>query len=42
MCALEVRKEVYGGKFDMASTLCEIKQLGAPELLIEIKCTARV
>jgi 2-iminobutanoate/2-iminopropanoate deaminase len=40
--AHEVRKEVYGGKFDMASTLCEIKALGAPQLMIEIKCTARV
>jgi enamine deaminase RidA (YjgF/YER057c/UK114 family) len=40
--ANEVRKEVYGGKFEMASTLCEIKALGSPQLLIEIKCTARV
>lgn len=40
-CALEVRKEVYGGRFELASTLCQVAALGAPQLLIEIKCTAR-
>jgi enamine deaminase RidA (YjgF/YER057c/UK114 family) len=40
--AHEVRKEVYGGRFEVASTLCQIQQLGTPDLLIEIKCTARV
>jgi enamine deaminase RidA (YjgF/YER057c/UK114 family) len=39
--ALEVRKEVYGGSFDVCSTLCEVSALG-PGLLIEIKCTARL
>lgn len=38
----EIRKEVYGGRFELASTLCEVSGLGAPQLLVEIKCTARV
>ena len=40
--AHEVRKEAYGGRFEMASTLCQIQALGAPQLLVEIKCTARI
>jgi enamine deaminase RidA (YjgF/YER057c/UK114 family) len=36
-----VRGDVYGPEIDVASTLCGIQALGAPELLIEIKCTAR-
>ena len=39
--AYEVRKEAYGGSLDVASTLCQVAALGAPQLLIEIKCTAR-
>ena len=42
MVAHQVRKDVYGGRFEVASTLCQIQALGAPELMIEIKCTARV
>jgi enamine deaminase RidA (YjgF/YER057c/UK114 family) len=38
----DVRRRVYGGRFELASTLCQVQALGAPELLIEIKCTARV
>ena len=38
----EVRHRVYDGRFELASTLCQVQALGAPELLIEIKCTARV
>ncbi len=38
----DVRNEVYGGRFELASTLCEVSALGAPQLLVEIKCTARV
>jgi hypothetical protein len=33
---------VYGGVFEVASTLCGIQALGAPELLVEIRCIARV
>ena len=40
--AFEVRNEVFGGTLKMASTLCQVVALGAPQLLIEIKCTARV
>jgi enamine deaminase RidA (YjgF/YER057c/UK114 family) len=40
--AQPVRSDVYGGKFDLASTLCEIKSLGAPQLMIEISCIAAV
>ena len=40
--AHEVRKEVYGGRFEVASSLCQIAQLGMPDMLIEIKCTAHV
>ena len=40
--ALAVRSEVFGGTPRMASTLCQVTALGAPQLLIEIKCTARV
>ena len=38
--ALEVRGEVYGPDFDVASTLVQIAALGTPDLMIEIKCTA--
>jgi enamine deaminase RidA (YjgF/YER057c/UK114 family) len=40
--ALEVRKEVYGGRFEVASSLVQVAQLGLPDLMIEIKCTAHV
>jgi 2-iminobutanoate/2-iminopropanoate deaminase len=40
--AQEVRSEVYGGKFELASNLVEVKGLGAPQLLIEISCIAAV
>ena len=40
--AHDVRKEFFGPGFDLASTLCQVQALGSPELLIEIKCTARV
>jgi 2-iminobutanoate/2-iminopropanoate deaminase len=40
--ALEVRSGVYGSPIDVASTLCQVAALGAPQLLIEIKCTAKV
>ena len=39
---MAVEKDVFGGRFELASTLCEVRGLGAPQLLVEIKCTARV
>jgi enamine deaminase RidA (YjgF/YER057c/UK114 family) len=38
--AVEIRREVYGGRFDVASTLLEVRRLGGEDLLVEIKCTA--
>ena len=38
----DVRKDVFGGRFELASTLCDVRGLGAPQLLVEIECTARV
>ncbi len=40
--ALEVRTAAYGGPPAVASTLCQVAALGMPELLVEIKCTARI
>jgi 2-iminobutanoate/2-iminopropanoate deaminase len=40
--ALEVRGAVYGPDFDVASTLVQIAALGTPDMMIEIKCTARL
>jgi enamine deaminase RidA (YjgF/YER057c/UK114 family) len=40
--AVAIRREVYGGDFDVASTLIGVKRLGGPDLLVEIKCTARL
>ncbi len=40
--AREVRGEVYGERFAVASSLIGVQALGAPQLLIEIRCTARV
>jgi enamine deaminase RidA (YjgF/YER057c/UK114 family) len=42
MASLEVRGEVYGPEFEVASSLIGVQALGAPELLIEIKCTAQL
>jgi enamine deaminase RidA (YjgF/YER057c/UK114 family) len=41
-CAGRVRKQVYGGRFALASSLVGVAGLGSPDILIEIKCTARV
>ena len=38
----EVRTEVYGGTFEVASTLVQVAALAGPDLLIEIRCTARL
>ncbi len=40
--ALEVRGALYGPDFDVASTLVGVAALGTPDMMIEIKCTARV
>ena len=40
--AREVRGEAYGGRFELASSLIGVQALGAPQLMIEIRCTARV
>ena len=37
-----VRRNVYGEEMAVASTLCGIAALGAPELTVEIKCVARL
>ena len=41
-CAARVRGDVYAGHFEMASTLIGVAALGSPDVLIEIKCTARL
>jgi enamine deaminase RidA (YjgF/YER057c/UK114 family) len=41
-CAKAVRGEVYGESFEVASTLIGVAALGSPDLMIEIKCVARV
>jgi 2-iminobutanoate/2-iminopropanoate deaminase len=41
-CAKSVRTEVYGDAFEVASTLIGVAALGSPDLVIEIKCVARV
>jgi 2-iminobutanoate/2-iminopropanoate deaminase len=41
-CAKQVRGEVYGDSFDVASTLIGVAALGSPDLMIEIKCVAHV
>ena len=40
--AVKCRKEIFSGTPVVANTIVEIKQLAFPELLIEIKCVARV
>lgn len=40
--ARTVRGEFYGGVFEVASTLVGVQSLGSPELLVEIKCVARI
>ena len=41
-CAGRVRKKVFDGRWEMASSLVGVVGLGSPDLLVEIKCTARV
>ena len=38
----KVRREVYGGRPEVASSLIGVAALGAPQLMIEIRCTARI
>lgn len=40
--ALAVRSEFYGPECEVASSLIGVAALGMPELMIEIRCTARV
>ena len=40
--ATKCRKEIFSGQPVVASTIVEIKKLAFPELLIEIKCVAKV
>jgi enamine deaminase RidA (YjgF/YER057c/UK114 family) len=37
-----VRTDVYGGTPQVASTLVEVNALGSPDMMIEIKCQARI
>ncbi len=41
-CAREVRGRAYGDDFEVASSLIGVAALGAPDLMIEIKCTAHL
>ena len=41
-CATEVRRDVYGGDAVVTSTLLGVDCLAFPELLIEIKCIAKL
>lgn len=40
--ATKCRKEIFAGPPVVASTIVEIKKLAFPELLIEIKCVAKI
>lgn len=40
--ATKCRKEIFAGQPVVASTIVEVKKLAFPELLIEIKCVAKV
>lgn len=41
-CATDVRREAYGGDARVTSTLLGVACLAFPELLVEIKCTAKL
>jgi enamine deaminase RidA (YjgF/YER057c/UK114 family) len=41
-CGLAVRTQAYGGPPRVASTLVEVQALGSPDMMVEIKCQARV
>ncbi len=41
-CAKQVRGEIYGDDFAVASSLIGVAELGSPDLVIEIKCVAHV
>ena len=40
--ACNVRKQVFPGIVPCASTIVQIQRLALPDLMVEIKCTARV
>jgi 2-iminobutanoate/2-iminopropanoate deaminase len=40
VASIDVRRTMYGPDFDVASTIVEVRALGGPDLLVEIKCTA--
>ncbi len=40
--AVKCRREIFSGDAVVASTIVEIKRLALPELMIEIKCVAKV
>jgi enamine deaminase RidA (YjgF/YER057c/UK114 family) len=40
--AVKCRKEIFNGNFNIASTIVQIQRLAFPQLMIEIKCMARV
>ena len=40
--AVKCRQEIFSGTPVLASTIVEIKRLAFPELLIEIKCVAKI
>jgi 2-iminobutanoate/2-iminopropanoate deaminase len=40
--AVKIRPEVFRGRPVVASTLVQIQRPAFPELMIEIKCTAKV
>lgn len=42
LAAVKLRSELFRGRPVVASTLIQIQRLAFPELMIEIKCTARV
>ena len=40
--AVKRRKEIFSGTAVVASTIVQIERLAAPEMMIEIKCVAKV
>ncbi len=40
--AVKLRKEIFNGTAVVASTIVQIERLAAPEMMIEIKCVAKV